>query len=90
MPSLASSREIKAGDLSAIAPLFSSDPEFRFLLSCCAVGTPSENYERDGRSSLDWQRVLRLAEHHGVTPLMHRAMRDLGEGIPGANAGRIA
>jgi len=89
MPSLASSREIKAGDLSATAPMFSSDPEFRFLLSCCAVGTPSDNYERDGRSSLDWQRLLRLAEHHGVTPLVYRALRDVDAGIPAPIQGEL-
>ena len=82
MPSLASSREIKAGDPSAVTPLFSSDPEFRFLLACCAVSQPDSVYDRDGRQDLDWQRVLLLAEHHGVTPLVYRALRDVAEGIP--------
>lgn len=84
MPSLASSRETKAGDLSAAAPLFSSDPEFRFLLGCCALRAPGNIYERDGRRDLNWQRVLHLAVHHGVTPLIYRALRESAAGIPTA------
>jgi putative nucleotidyltransferase-like protein len=84
MPSLASSREIKAGDLSAAAPLFSSDPEFRLLLACCAVRPPDNIYDRDGRRDLNWQRVLHLAGHHGVTPLIYRALRESAAGVPTA------
>jgi hypothetical protein len=81
---LASSREIKAGDPPAVTPVFSFDPEFRFLLTCCAVSQPDSIYDRDGRQEVDWQRVLHLAEHHGVTPLVYRALRDVAPGIPTA------
>src|SRR5579864_2148720 len=85
MSSLASSPQIGTGDHPALSPP-SSDPEFRFLLWCCAIRMPRDIYGRDSRSNsaLDWQRLLRLAEHHSVTPLVYQALRSSTNEVPQA------
>jgi hypothetical protein len=60
---------------------------FQVLLTCCAVGN-RESHERDLpallEAGLDWQHILRLAEHHGVVPLVYRALRGLSGAVPAA------
>ena len=54
------------------------DPEFDFLLACCAGGSRSERSERIRRNRpLNWMRVIELAEHHGVIPQIYRSLSDL-------------
>lgn len=60
-------------------------PELQLLFKCCALG-PREKIQSGVRSRLaavsDWSEVLRLAEHHGVTPLVYQALRDAADAVP--------
>jgi len=51
------------------------NPEFDFLLDCCANSSRIERAERirDIRP-LDWRRLIDLAEHHGVIPQVYRSL----------------
>jgi len=61
---------------------FDFSPEFSLLLMACSLRHDQEPAPHlDFGTSLDWQRVLRLAEHHNVTPLLYQARR--------ADTGRI-
>src|SRR4030095_16258491 len=61
---------------------FDFSPEFSLLLMACSLRRDQEPAPHlDFGTSLDWQRVLRLAEHHNVTPLLYQALR--------ADTGRI-
>ena len=54
------------------------NPEFDFLLACCASGLRSERSERIRTNRpLNWMRVIDLAEHHGVIPQIYRSLSDL-------------
>jgi hypothetical protein len=85
MSSLASSPATGSGHPPANT-LFSADPELRFLVA--AISTPGKGSWNDLRpsmaSSLDWARILRLAEHHGVTPALYRGGEEVVEAIPPA------
>ena len=53
------------------------NPEFDFLLACCASGSPSERADRIRRTRpVNWKRVIDLAEHHGVIPQLYRSLSD--------------
>jgi Uncharacterised nucleotidyltransferase len=66
---------------------FTFSPEFELLLACSAVARSAESTP-DLRVRLgagtDWQQVLRLSEHHGVTPLVHQALREVPDCVPPA------
>ena len=51
-----------------------SSAEFAFLVACCSLRKRElpEPPRPDG--GLGWAKVLELAEHHGVTPLVYRAL----------------
>jgi hypothetical protein len=54
-------------------PLPGLHPEFDLLAACCATTwRPTEhgNIERLLRSELHWEKLLRTAEHHGLTSLL--------------------
>ena len=55
------------------------------MFKCCAFG-PRDKVQSGVRSRLaavsDWPEVLRLAEHHGVTPLVYQALRDAADAVP--------
>jgi Uncharacterised nucleotidyltransferase len=83
------SPEIAAGNSPAgvnfSSDLFSSDAEFRFLLACCAMRKPREaaaGLASFTSLSFDWQRFLRLAEHHGVVPFVYECVRSAPLEIP--------
>jgi len=60
-------------------------PEFALLLACCSLGTNELRWDEISRlcaTGLDWQRGLDLAEHHGVLPLVHQALRETHAGFP--------
>ena len=51
-----------------------STPEFDLLLACCADQLNSDRAEQIGgilAQPLDWERLLHLAEHHGVNPQVY-------------------
>jgi hypothetical protein len=57
--------------------------EFSLLLGCCSVTDASPERLRPGlAAALDWSLLLDLAEHHGVTPLVYRSLRDCGALVP--------
>ena len=84
MSSLASSTTT-ASDHPLGYAAFPTGPDLELLLACCAVGSQQHSL-RDVRAQLgamrDWPQLLRLAEHHGVTPLLYQALRRIQEGIP--------
>jgi putative nucleotidyltransferase-like protein len=56
------------------ASSFSGDPEFEILLACCARQQKTEQVRRALQRKLDWGRLARLAEHHGVIPQVYTAL----------------
>jgi hypothetical protein len=53
---------------------FASSPEFDLLLACCAQlsnGEPTQRIRDLLNHPLDWQRLIQLAEHHGVVPHLY-------------------
>jgi len=75
---------LQVADLRPVQP-FRSRPEFDLLLACCADVSQSERIDRIRMilsSPLDWQRLLHLAEHHGVIPQVYdklSALPDLAD-----------
>jgi Uncharacterised nucleotidyltransferase len=66
---------------------FPSDAEFRLLLASSVVGNgreASQNLRSCLDGPLDWQRVLRLAESHSVTPLAYQTLRQVPDSVPPA------
>jgi len=56
------------------------NPEFDFLLACCAGGSRTEPAERIRETRpLNWKRLIDLAEHHGVIPQIYRSLADVQE-----------
>src|SRR2546430_12630777 len=56
------------------ASSFSSDPEFDLLLACCACDEKVERVQNALRRKPDWERLVRLADHHGVLPQVYSAL----------------
>ena len=83
MPSVASSPAVRSRRLES----FHFSRAFELLLTCCSVNR-EESYPRelaehvDG--GVDWSQVLRLAERHGVGPLLYQSVRDLPGNVPPA------
>jgi hypothetical protein len=76
MPSLASSPPDSDQKRSVADSSFSA--EFALLLACCAAGehaTSDADRQTLIERGIDWPRVIQLAEHHGVTPLVYQALR---------------
>jgi hypothetical protein len=64
---------------------FAFSPEFSLLLAACRPRRDEEpDPHLDFARSLDWHQVLRLAEHHNVTPLLYQALRGEAGRIPKA------
>src|ERR1700675_3823100 len=56
------------------------NPEFAFLLACCANGSRIEPAERIPEiRPPDWRRFIDLAEHHGVIPQVYRSLSAFGD-----------
>jgi hypothetical protein len=58
---------------------------FEFLCALAGAELAPERIERIANwnlSALDWEEVLRLAEHHGVLPLAARNLIEHGRGLP--------
>ncbi len=57
--------------------------EFQLLLACCALRKNLDaalGLQID--RSLDWELVVRLAEHHNVMPMVYQALRDVPDRVP--------
>jgi hypothetical protein len=62
-----------------------SSQEFDLLCACSGVELSPERIGRlakCGEFELDWDELLRRAEHHGVAPLLARNLRAHGRGVP--------
>ena len=67
------------------APFSSSHPEFDLLAACCVTAwRPAEHgkTERLLRSELNWEKLLRTAEHHGLTSLLLERLEILSQHVP--------
>ena len=53
------------------------------LLACCAVDHAASDADRQAliERGIDWPRLIQLADHHGVTPLVYQALRGT-ESVP--------
>jgi hypothetical protein len=63
----------------------SSTKEFDFLRACAGVELSAEcivRIEHWSESGIDWNELLRLAEHHGVLPMMARNLASHARGLP--------
>src|SRR3974390_2039708 len=80
MPLASSSPMSAIESPEAVTPAGQSrfSPEFQVLLDACAVGW----YEANSAwvQSVDWERALRLAEHHGVLPALYERWCGKGRG----------
>lgn len=55
------------------------------LLACCSAGDQGASEADRGTliaRVIDWPRVIRLAEHHGVIPLAYQALRNATDSVP--------
>lgn len=60
-------------------------PEWELLLAACsAKNNPEkpEDLQRWVKEPVAWDRLLALAENHGVMPLLHQALTGMGDAIP--------
>jgi hypothetical protein len=56
-----------------------------FLCALASAERAPERIERIANwnlLALDWREVFRLAEHHGVLPLVARSLTEHGRGLP--------
>jgi hypothetical protein len=75
MSSAASPRaDLKAGAAQALA---SSHPEFNFLVACT-----SRSHDLSISEPVNWDRLVHLAQHHGVVPQLSRALEHSSHGVP--------
>lgn len=51
-----------------------SSAEFVVLLACCSLRKEGLPESPLPNNDLDWNKVFELAEHHGVTPILYRAL----------------
>src|SRR5437762_8103125 len=56
------------------ASSFSRDPGFDLLLACCACDEKVERVQIALWGELEWERLARLADHHGVLPQVYSVM----------------
>jgi len=85
MSSLASSPPDLDQRRAALPSAFSV--EFALLLACCSAGAPGFSGADWGgliARVIDWPLLIRLAEHHGVTPLVYQGLRNATDSVPPA------
>ncbi len=79
--------------LSAQAPTATIRPEVRLLLHCARTRLDAERVEQIRtllRGDIDWQYLIRMAQAHGVMPLLYRSLRkSCWEAIPKAVADQL-
>src|SRR5579864_1468878 len=65
-------------------PAFGSSSEFDLLLACCAAcgDEGGERIRNILSRPLDWERVLRLVDHHRVVPQMYSELSALSRWVP--------
>jgi hypothetical protein len=57
------------------------------LLASCSAGDPGSSGVDPGTliaRVIEWPRLIRLAEHHGVTPLLYQALHNASDSVPPA------
>jgi hypothetical protein len=66
-------------------PTAANAVEWKILLAACADGGESDLVRRFGLGpdrSVDWGRVLQLAEDHGISSLLYQKLAGLGDAVP--------
>src|SRR5438445_7281491 len=69
------------------ASSFSNRPEFDRLLACCACDEKVERVQDALWGELEWERLARLADRHGVLPQVYSALAQAGEASSAALSG---
>jgi hypothetical protein len=60
----------------------SGSPEFDLLAACCAAPAHADRIRKLLSTPLDWQRMLRLVDHHRVVPQAYAALAALQHEVP--------
>jgi hypothetical protein len=60
----------------------SGSPEFDLLAACCAAPVNADRIRKLLSTPLDWQRMLRLVDHHRVVPQVYAALAALSHEVP--------
>jgi len=74
----------EAANLPAIQA-FADNPEFDLLVACCADSSSEQHADRIRTilsRSLDWERMLRLVDHHRVVPQVYGALSSFPHLVP--------
>ncbi len=77
MPPATLPQSVSPAALEPPGAAFTSSPEFDLLLACCAECSNRQRAERIREilaCQLDWERLIQLAEHHGVVPQVFRRL----------------
>ncbi len=85
MPPAALPQPVSPAILARPGASFSGSPEFDLLLACCAEYSNRQRAERTGEilgREFDWERLIQLAEHHGVIPQVYRYLSAAAEVVP--------
>jgi hypothetical protein len=56
---------------------FTDTPEFRLLLSCAKSRPPAGPIKDLVKEGIDWTTVLKLAEQHGVRPMLFQSLKSV-------------
>ena len=56
--------------------------EFDFLTRCCSSRESAERRKFAGATEIDWERLIRLADHHGLIPRVHEAVSAAPDAMP--------
>jgi len=67
---------------SLVIQPFSVSREFDLLVACCTIESPTERIRTMLSRALSWERLLHLADHHRVIPLVYRALSAFPDLLP--------
>lgn len=71
---------------------FAKRPEFDLLLACCAHSSghaPADRIRKILSRPLDWQRVLRLVDHHRIIPQVYGELAAFSSRVPVQQLGAL-
>ena len=78
-------RARRLGTAQLLTNMHTDHPEWDLLLTACSAPSNPEKLEevlRPGRKPAAWDRILSLAENHGVMPLLHQSLARMSNVIP--------
>lgn len=64
--------------------IFHDTPEYSLLLQSMIHLNDPEGTDKFIHSSIDWQYLIDIADHHGLTPILYHALGDCSDSVPAA------